>query len=152
MANETGLINAPVTIEEFCHYFVHKKEIMESFPTGRHIGHYKAILDNDNLVRVVVAMLNIWLSRRIALENWKHTTSVMLENNKGSPKLDRLRIIQLFEADYNFFLALAFRHFLIRFACKHCGFNDSQYGRMNGKQEKLPIINKILTRCGTKLQ
>ena len=69
----------------------------------------------------------------------------MLEKDKGSPKLHRLRIIQLFEADYNFLLALIFGHRLMLFAQEHCNFNDSQYGSVNGKQAQLAVLNKILT-------
>jgi len=35
-----------------------------------------------------------------------NATSVMLEKDKGDPKIHRLRIIHLFEADYNLFLKL----------------------------------------------
>ena len=68
------------------------------------------MLEDDNLVDLTVAMLNIGFSSGVAMERWKHTISVMLEKDKGSPKLHRLRIIQLFEADYNFLLALVFGH------------------------------------------
>ena len=54
----------------------------------------------------MVTMLNIGFSTGVALEPWTHTIHVMLEKDKSSPKLHWLRIIQLFEADYNFLLAL----------------------------------------------
>ena len=69
----------------------------------------------------------------------------MLKKDKGSPKIDRLRIIQLFEADYNFFLSLVFGHRLMKFARQHCQLNNSQYGSMKGKQAQSAILNKILT-------
>ena len=101
---------------EFRHYFKTKKESTESSPSGRHIGHYKAILGNDELVEMVVAMLNIGLATGNDLHRWQQTISVMLEKDKGSPKLHRLRIIQLFEADYNFLLALMLGHRLMKFS------------------------------------
>ena len=82
---------------------------------------------------MAVAMLNIGLATGIALHRWQQTISVMLEKDKGSPKLNHLRIIQLFEADYNFLLALMLGHRLMTFAQKHFQFNESQYGSMNGK-------------------
>ena len=69
----------------------------------------------------------------------------MLENDPGFPKLDRLRIIQLFEADYNFLLAILFGHRLMDFARRHCDLNESQYGSMNGKQSQSAVLNKIMT-------
>ena len=65
---------------------------------------------------MVVAMLNIGLATNNALHRWQQIISVMLEKDKGSPKLHRLRIIQLFEADYNFLLALMLGHQLMKFA------------------------------------
>ena len=105
LEKEQKTINAVITVGEFRQYFKNKNESTESSPSGRHIGHYKAILGDDDLVDLVVAMLNIGFSTGVALERWKRTVSVMLEKDKGSPKLHRLRIIQLFEADYNFLLA-----------------------------------------------
>ena len=69
----------------------------------------------------------------------------MLEKDKGSPKLNRLRIIQLFEADYNFLLAFMFGYRLMIFPRKHCQINKSQYRSMNGRQAQSTILNKILT-------
>ena len=144
LAKESNLINAHITAEEFRHCLKNKKESTESSPSGRHIGHYKPMLGDDNLVNLIVAMINIGFSSGVVLERWEHKISVMLEKDKGSPKLHRLRIIQLFEADYNFLLALVFGHRLMRFAQKHCDFNESQYRSMNGKQAQSAILNKIL--------
>ena len=90
-------------------------------------------------------MLNIIFSTGVVLECWKHTINVMLEKDKGSPKLHRLWIIQLFETNYNFLLALVSRHRLMKFARTYFNFNDTQYSSMNGKQTQSAILNKILT-------
>ena len=67
-----------MTASEFRHYLKKKKERTESSPSGRHIGHYKAILGSDDLVEMVVAMLNIGLATSIALHRWQQTIRVML--------------------------------------------------------------------------
>ena len=76
----------------------------------------------------------------------------MLEKDKGRAKIDCLRIIQLFEADYNFFLSLVFGHRLMGFARRHCVFNESQYGSLKGKQAQSAILNKIITYDYFRLQ
>ena len=81
----------------------------------------------------MVAMINIGLQSGAALERWKRTISTMLEKDKDSPTIDRLQIIQLFEADFNFLLDLIFGHCLMKFSRTHCGFNESQYSSMAGK-------------------
>ena len=59
--------------------------------------------------------------------------------------MHRLRIIQLFEADFNFLLSLVFRHRLMKFARKHCKIKKSQYGSMSGKQAQSEVLNKVIT-------
>lgn len=68
----------------------------------------------------------------------------MLEKDKGSPNIHRLRIIQLFEADLNFLLALIFGQRLTKFTQEHCGLNKSQYGSIRGKQCQSTVLNKVL--------
>ena len=107
------------------------------------MGHYKAILHEDCLVDLHVALLNIGMRTGHALDRWKRTISIMLEKDRGQPKISRLRIIQLFEADYNFLLSLVFGHRLMTFAREHCRVNESQYGSMGGKQAQSAIFNKF---------
>jgi hypothetical protein len=41
---------------------------------------------------------------------WKTETEVMLEKDKGDPKINRLHIICLYKADYNIFLKIMWAH------------------------------------------
>ena len=98
---------------EFTWYFCTKDELTESSPSGRHIRHYKTIIEDKKLTSLMIAMLNIGLQAGVALERWKHTLSIMLKKDLGKPTIDRLIIIQLFEADFNFIIAIVFRHCLM---------------------------------------
>ena len=44
LKEEMDKINADVIAAEYRHYFKHKDESVELSPSGRHMGHYKAIL------------------------------------------------------------------------------------------------------------
>ena len=77
--------------------------------------------------------------------------SLMMEKDKGSPKITRLRIIQLFEADYNMILSIVFGKRMIQFAQKHCKMNQSQYAAP-GKQCQSAVLNKIITYDIMRLQ
>ena len=92
-----------------------------------------------------MVILNIAMRTGQALDRWKRTLSVMLEKDKGQSKINRLRIIQLFEAEYNFLLSLVFGRRIMTFARKYCNVNESQYGSMNGKQAQSAVLNKILS-------
>ena len=109
------------------------------------MGHYKTAAYNEALTLLHTQMLNIGLLSGVALDRWKKTLSLMLEKDKEQPKLHRLRIIQLFEADLNFLLALIFGQRLTQFAHDHCGLNKSQYGLMRGHQCQSAVLNKVLT-------
>jgi hypothetical protein len=43
-------------------------------------------------------------------EWWKTETEVMLEKDKGDPKINQLCIVCLYEADYNLFLKIMRAH------------------------------------------
>ena len=43
----------------------------------------------------------------------------MLEKDPGDPKLDRLRIICLYEADYNLYLKIMWAHRMVKTAENH---------------------------------
>ena len=50
----------------------------------------------------------------LAVSRWSNATNVLIEKDAGSPQINRLRIIHLFEADFNFFLKLQWGKRLIR--------------------------------------
>jgi hypothetical protein len=54
----------------------------------------------------------------------------MLEKDKGDPKIDRLCIICLYEANYNIFLKIIWAHCLVRICEEHDLFDDAQAGHM----------------------
>jgi hypothetical protein len=67
----------------------------------------------------------------------------MIEIDKRSPKITRLRIIQLFEADYNMVLSTVFGKRMMRFAQKYCNPNENQYATP-GKQCQSAVLNKVI--------
>jgi hypothetical protein len=80
----------------------------------------------------------------------------MIEKDKGQPFLTRLRIIHLFEADYNLFLKILFGKRLVSNGEKSQALNDQQHGsrprRMTmdalflARLEKRPFVATRLTR------
>ena len=97
-----------------------------------HLGHYKALvvlvaLEEDSLegkqfykkqkflFTLVLNVINLAISNGYALQRWCKATNVMLEKDPGSPKLTRLRVIHLFEADYNLVLGQKWKELM-----EHC--------------------------------
>ncbi|KAI2513961.1 hypothetical protein MHU86_345 [Fragilaria crotonensis] len=79
--------------------FRHWPESTSTSPSGRHLGHYKAIIQHPDLLLCTVQFLNIAITRGIAIPRWCHATNVLIEKDPGRPRINRLRIIHLFEAE-----------------------------------------------------
>ena len=68
---ETDKINRILSNEEFVRYFKTKSKSTESLPSGWHMGHYKSIVQDESLVSLITAMLNVGLLTGTARERWK---------------------------------------------------------------------------------
>jgi hypothetical protein len=71
-------------------------------------------------------------------------TEVMLKKDAGDPKIDRLRIICLYEADYNLFLKIMWAHRMVSTAEKHNLFDDAQSGGRPRRTSNDVALRKML--------
>jgi len=69
--------------------------------SGVHFGHYIAGTFNLDILVNNRKMADIPLLSGYLPERWQHGLNVMLEKAPGDFNLERLRIILLFEADFN---------------------------------------------------
>ena len=68
----------------------------------------------------------------------------MLEKDQGQPTINRLRIIHLFEADFNFYLKLMWGHRLVRQSHTLNLLNTGQYGSVPGRTAiELVMLNQL---------
>jgi hypothetical protein len=118
-------IQTEITEDEVIKCFKAWKEATSTSPSGRHLGHYKAIIGHPTLLRCFVQFMNIVIDRGIAIPRWCNATNVMIEKDSGKPRINRLRIVHLFEADLNFFLKIQWGHRLVRHAFKLDLLHDS---------------------------
>ena len=127
LKEEVKMINKLITISEF-HFFSKKRERTESLPSSRHVGHYKWAAADSDLYLIHTTMINIGLINGLGQNRWKRCVYIMIEKVKGVSRINKLRIIQLFEIDLNFCLEVIFGDQLIYFAMKQRWLNSSQYG------------------------
>ena len=100
-------------------------------PSGIHLGHYHAmwrktgciggdddpegqqILDAQEALQYGHTMLLQYsLKHSYSFQRWSSVVNVMLEKDPGNPRIHRLRVIHLYEADYNLLLAVKWRQAL----------------------------------------
>ena len=74
---------------------------------------------------------------------WTHIMNTMLEKASGSPKIHRLQVIHLYEADYNLILGVKWCQAL-HHACSHGYINPGCYGSQPGKEAMDALIIREL--------
>jgi hypothetical protein len=137
-------ISTAISEDDLVKGFGRWKEHTSTSPSGRHLGHYKAILQDPTLLKCLTIFLDIAISRGISLSRWQSAINIMLEKDAGLPKINRLRIIHLFEADFNFILKLLWGHRLIQRATRYDLLNDGQHGSVPGRNAiELVMLNQI---------
>jgi len=68
-------------------------------PSGRHYGHYRAIIDREDILPLYSSMASLHFRYGFYVHRWAQLIDFMLEKDPGSPKIHRLRIIVLMEGD-----------------------------------------------------
>ena len=118
--------------------------------SNMHLGHLKAywarhLLPDDSdeaealeaardtILKGHLVLLNYALQYGYSFDTWKKVVNTMLEKEPGNPRFHRLRVIHLYEADYNLILAVKWRQ-LLRFACDKGYVNESLFGSQPGKE------------------
>jgi hypothetical protein len=152
----TDSLPLEITEAEFISKFKLWKENTSTSPSGLHLGHYKAlVLRNDadistdegktiekqrkELISAHVSMINYALKQSYSYHRWKNVVNVMIQKDPGNSKVHRLRVIHLYEADYNFMLQAKWRD-LLRHAEKEKLLHPGQYGSRAGRDALIPAF------------
>ena len=112
-------------------------------PSGRHLGHYRALLPNlptntkssqqsietqrQELSTMHHSMIDYSLCNGYSFRRWQKVVNVMLEKEPGNPKIHRLRVIHQYEADYNLILGVKWRELM-----HHCEDNHLLHPHLYG--------------------
>jgi hypothetical protein len=134
-------INKEVTYEEF-ENGIHKwKESTTTSPSGRHLGHYKVLLSvsvkdvHQPTINISTKIMQVYYKVALAtanlgksLERWCLIATCMIEKTPGVARIDKLRVIHLYEADYNLLLKIIWARKLVWNAEKYQCLHDGQAG------------------------
>jgi hypothetical protein len=90
-------------------------------------------------------MMSIPLAEGFCPERWRQAIDIMLEKIPGVHIINKLRIIQLLEADLNQVLRSEFAQNISKLAQETQGIiSEHQYGRSH-QMCLTPVLNKLLT-------
>jgi hypothetical protein len=87
--------------EDFKRFWRKVKEFTSLLMSGVHYGHYKAAIQDVLSTEILPQQLTVIARSGIPPENWSIGLQVMLEKIAGVCLVEKLRAIQLFEADFN---------------------------------------------------
>ena len=131
----------PITVSDADYRkFFHKwtKQTTSTSPSGKHLGHYKALLSlgleqeppirplANTIIELQVQLSNVALTYGHVYDRWKQIVSVMIEKKPGLFLLEKLRTIHLFEADNNWLLGLVFGLCMVYIAEEQNQLSNSQ--------------------------
>ena len=137
-----GIISTYITTTDWIAGWAKMRESTASAPGG-HYGHYKtasvaAHLPEDHpdnyyeLARIYAIMCSLPLKHGFAPNRWRHCVDAILEKIPGQPRIKKLRIIMLYEADFNFVLKLIWGNRLVQNAEYHKALGNSNHGSRPG--------------------
>lgn len=124
--------------------------------TDVHLGHAKAYyalhtlpkdspeeerLENirSSILKGHLLLLNYALQFGYSYDRWQTIVNALLEKDPGTPKIHRLRVIHLYEWDFNLILGVKWRQLLHRM-CDSDMVNPSLYGGVPGKTTLDPVF------------
>jgi hypothetical protein len=138
------------------------KETTSTSPSGRHLGRYKALfapstydIDEDTYFRdefrrkqqsiaaYTLSIVNYCIRHGHVLDRWKTIANVMIFKDPGNFKIHRLRVIHIYEADFNLLLAVKWRQ-LMKAADESGHLHDGQFGGRPGYEAQfLTLLEEL---------
>jgi hypothetical protein len=149
-------ISAEITEAQFISRFRSWRESTTTSPSGIDLGHYKALVSDHSLpptsveadildakraqlITAHVQLINYAVRHRFTFERWKTIVNVMIQKEVGNTKIHRLRVIHIYEADFNGLLGVKWRQ-LMHEATLHDTIHSGQHGARPGHEATTPVF------------
>lgn len=157
-------ITPDVTIDEFRKKMFTWKEETTTSPSGLHLGHYRALVrrhsydhigdrdkaadqDKKKLLNSIqedclyhhVAMINYARKHQIVYDRWRTIITTMIPKDEGVVKINRVRIIHLYECDLTATVSIHWRRTVYN-AEHHRLLHPTAYGSRPGRDAKSPVF------------
>ena len=100
--------NLTITGADYIYYHKRLRESTSSSPSGFHHGHGKAAAHSPLLADIYATQMNVIIRSGVHPTRWGTALQVLLEKIAGVCLVEKLRSIQLYEADLNWFMKFVF--------------------------------------------
>ncbi|KAL3798245.1 hypothetical protein ACHAWO_013476 [Cyclotella atomus] len=119
-------------------------EDTSSSASGLHYTLWKTIAEDDDLSTIHAVMISLPFMYGFVCNRWKKIIDCMLEKKPGVRKIHIMRIICLFEADFNTLLKWMFNKHIMPNAEKS-GLSTNQWGGRNNRSAPACAMRKLLS-------
>jgi hypothetical protein len=162
--SDLDIIPAEITANEFAGKIKSWNEFTSTSPSGRHLGRYKALYakgpytadtpegkadmerltkEQQEIRQVIITIMNYCIRTGYVLERWKTIVNTMIFKDNGNYKIHRLRVIHIYEADFNLLLAVKWRQ-LLRSADSRDAINHGLFGGRPGcEAQSLTFLEEL---------
>jgi hypothetical protein len=144
------------------------RETTTTPPSGKQLGIYKALIQyykhnmkkqaqattyapetNDDLAHTALTIqlhiINLAIRHTHTLARWTKVHNFFLEKQPGNPSIEKLRVIHIYEADWNIILKYFISFSLTSKACQENTVTPEQAGGRKGRSANDMATNTILT-------
>jgi hypothetical protein len=87
LAKPTEPIDTTITTDTFSQAIAHTRERTSSSPSGRHYGHYRTLLRDENLIGDIAALANFCFRWGKTLTRWEKVTQPLIPKDPGTPRI-----------------------------------------------------------------
>jgi hypothetical protein len=154
--------------------FKNWKEGTTTSPSGKHLGIYKSLIEakqhrimtvqekgiNDRTITTIAdkalsiqhLIMNLAIQETCVLTRWQTVHNFMLEKIPGTPLIDKLRVIHIYEADWNMILRYFIAHKLKQKTMQEKTGTTAQVGGRPGCSSIDVATKTVLTYETSRLQ
>ena len=137
-------INHTTTFEEFQGFIKRATEKSSCSPSGRNYSHYKTLLENNRILRIIHGIFDLALDYNVVLNRWAQTVTTLMPKDDGPIYVHRLRAIHVVEAELQFFSKIVYAKRMVNLAETNNEITDEQYGGRKGRRAQSVVLNKLM--------
>ena len=136
-------INCIMSLDEFVQGWKRSREHTSSGMSGLHFGHFKADLEHTKTLQINHQLLQIAVILGYSMLRWQRAIDVMIPKKANSKRVEKLRVICLMEADFNYMNKWMGKITMQRAESSH-SIAAEQFGSRKHKSAILHAFNKAL--------